>query len=153
MPTYADFEVQLKGTRKKRSRRFLLLADASFSELQAAIDAACGWSGDRGGLFRGGAFGAGEIDPASPLLEVFDSPATRSCVYVYDPEDAWWEHQVRLRARKDLPQSFERRLINAKRPFPDEAAGDLVAFEGRLAKNGGKEDDLDVMTLRESFDD
>lgn len=152
MPTYADFEVQLKGTKKKRSRRFLLSAESSFQDLARAIDAACGWSGDRGGFFRGSALGAADIDIASPLLDVFDPPITRGCVYVYDPEDAWWEHQVRLRALKDLPQSFDRRLLSAKRPFPDEDQGNLIAFERRLAENAGKEDDLDIASLKESFD-
>lgn len=151
MPIYADLEVQLKGTSKKRSRRFLLAADVSFRELEAAIKEACGWTGGRGGFFRGSALGAANIDPDSPLLIIFDPPTTRRCVYVYDPDGAWWEHQVRLRAYKDLPQIFERRLVTAKRAFPDEAKGDLASFERALAE-GSVEEELDVGSLKEGFE-
>ncbi|MFO8014835.1 MAG: plasmid pRiA4b ORF-3 family protein [Phycisphaerae bacterium] len=150
MPTYFEFEASLIGVKPRAWRRFLLDADATFNDLHLAIQDACGWDDCHLHAFRekersrpaiatnaGPDFGPGSS--TVPLRSCFAKGGDR-CVYVYDFGDSWM-HRVRLKAVRDLPERFHRRLTGGKRAFPMEDSGSIPGYYACAAAAGAIDPD------------
>jgi hypothetical protein len=148
MPCYFEFEVWLERIRPRIWRRFLLQKEATFDDLHLAIQESAPWSnchlfefrlgGRRGEPIAGDDEGE-EAEPARhvPLDAVFAGKGDE-CMYLYDFGDGW-EHRVRLRAVRDLPEGFHRRLLAGARAFPPEDCGGVWGYQVCLAAVGACE--------------
>ncbi len=145
MPTYFEFEVSLIDVKPRIWRRFLLEADATFRDLHLAIQDACGWENYHLHAFRAKgrsrpaiATNAGpEFGPAGTTVPVTSYFAKRGdrCVYEYDFGDSWM-HRVHLKAVRDLPERFHRRLTGGERAFPMEDSGSIPGYYACAAAGG-----------------
>ena len=143
VPTYLQFRVELQHARPPIWRRFLIRPDASFAELHDAIQTACGWKHYHLYCFYATAIGpnpiAGVPDedyPGMPDAERVPIRThfgpSRRCLYLYDYGDGW-EHEVRLEGAQDLPEIFERKLLDGARSFPPEDCGGISGYEECIA--------------------
>jgi len=132
MPTYYEFEVSLEAIQPRIWRRFLLRADATFHDLHWTIQDAAPWENYHLFAFRAKkrshpalATNAGrDCGPraaAVPLATWFARAGDR-CLYEYDFGDGWMHH-VTLKAVRNLPERFYRRLLAGERAFPLEDSG------------------------------
>lgn len=162
MPRYFDLSVTLEGAEPPVWRRFLLAADATFADLHAAIQAACGWLDSH--LFEftslDGQTLAGPPDDegwrdepvpeagVTPVAGFFD--AHDRCRYVYDFGDDW-HHTVVREAVVERDDRFHRRLVDGARAFPPEDCGGIGGYERCLAVARGQAPEeawVDVEQLR-----
>jgi hypothetical protein len=83
------------------------------------------------------------------LKDLATSRNTDKCLYEYDFGDGW-EHEVKLRKRLTLPESFKRRLLDGRRAFPPEDCGGVWGYQ-RCVKilGGAAEADEEVEELKE----
>jgi len=143
LPTYLDLTVQLQHARPLIWRRFLIRPDATFADLHEAIQCACGWKNYHLYCFYAKAIGpnpiAGVPDedyPGMPDAECVPIRThfgpSRRCLYLYDFGDGW-EHEVRLEGAQELPEIFERKLLDGERAFPPEDCGGISGYEECVA--------------------
>ena len=141
MPAYFEFDVWLLEIEPRIWRRFQIDAEATFDDLQLAIQDCFDWDRDHMWMFHTvgrsrrdrrmlagpGAFELGYRDEEIPdasevrLRQYFKGP-TRTCRYVYDFGDNW-VHAVKLRPRVDSAERFQRRLVAGSRAAPKEDCG------------------------------
>jgi hypothetical protein len=160
VPSYLEFMVELQHVRPAIWRRFLIRPDATFSQLHAAIQAACGWKNTHLHCFYAKAIGPNPIagvpdenypgmpDAKRVPLDTYFGPHRR-CLYLYDFGDGW-EHEVSLEATQELPEVFERRLLDGKRAFPPEDCGGISGYEECVAliRNGKPTDSVQRADLK-----
>lgn len=153
MGEYFRFEVQLVGAKPPVFRRFLLTTNASFADLHACIQTACGWEDAHLYCFRESArgpsiagipddSGMGPSDPNAkkvPLTKWFALTGKKSCVYEYDFGDGWL-HDVTLETVEQHDGSWKRRLLDGARAFPPEDCGGLGGYEDCVATAGSDDD-------------
>jgi len=158
MSTYYEFEVSLTDIKPRIWRRFLLDADATFRDLHLAIQNAGPWENYHLFAFhkkkrsrRAIATNAGhDFGPDArkvPLKTYFSRRGDR-CIYLYDFGDSW-THDVRLKAARDLPERFHRRLLDGKRAFPMEDSGSIAGYYACAAAAGAV--DAETLGLPEKF--
>ena len=142
MPDHFDFQVSLRDVARRIWRRFLIRSDATFADLHAAIQDACGWERCHLFEFRKGKIGAvlagtpdedgfEETGPDAedvPLASFFSPRGPKSCLYLYDFGDGW-VHDVELKGIVTSPEAFERRLLDGARAFPPEDSGGVGGYE------------------------
>ena len=151
MPEYFEFEVSLCDIRPRIWRRFLIHRGATFMDLHEAIQEACGWGNCHLFVFRSPGRESiagipdnefGEPDPDAQkvsLSSFFIEEGWKQCVYEYDFGDSW-EHKVVLRRTVELPEKFERRLLDGRRAFPCEDCGGITGYQECVSiANGGKD--------------
>lgn len=150
MPRYYDLTVTLEGAEPPVWRGFLLAADATFADLHAAIQTACGWQDSHlykftsldGQALAGPPDDAGWRDEpvpeagATPIAGFFDTH--EHCRYVYDFGDDW-EHRVQRQAVVERDERFHRRLVGGARAFPPEDCGGIGGYEQCVAVARGQE--------------
>lgn len=162
MPRYLDLSVTLEEAEPPVWRRFLLVADATFADLHAAIQAACGWldyhlfefTSPDGQTLAGSPDDEGWRDEpvpeagATPVAAYFD--AHDRCRYAYDFGDDW-HHTVVREAVVELDERFHRRLVDGARAFPPEDCGGIGGYEQCVAVARGQAPEeawVDVEHLR-----
>ena len=164
MPDYYEFEVSLLRITPRIWRRFLIRKTATFQDLHIAIQEACGWWNSHLFAFRGVGHKGEEIagipdaDPAEPgpdarkikLAAFFEKADADRCLYEYDFGDGW-EHEVKLRKRLTLPESFKRRLQDGRRAFPPEDCGGVWGYERcvKILSGAAKGADEEAEELKE----
>lgn len=146
MPVYYDFKVKLLQTDLKIWRRFLLRSDATFEDLNDAIQESFGWmSCHLWNFTRKGRRGAviadiGEEDPfeegAGPVASEVSLASffqkNQRCLYTYDFGDGW-EHEVFCHKRRvEVDEVFWRRLLGGAHACPPENCGGVWGFEELL---------------------
>lgn len=84
------------------------------------------------------------------LAAFFEGSGADKCRYEYDFGDDW-QHEVKLRKRVSLPESFKRRLLDGRRAFPREDCGGIWGYErcvavlrGNIAEDDGDAEELKV---------
>lgn len=106
-----------------------------------------------------------EPDAARVALTSHFGQEGQHCRYEYDFGDSWI-HGVLLIGIVELPDRFERRLLDGARAFPPEDCGGLPGYEdcARVARGGADPEELAgwlgdwdpdrfaLITLRRSFD-
>ncbi len=137
MHTYYEFEVSLQEAEPRVWRRFLLRADLTFYDLHKAIQDACGWLNYH--LFAFQQKPRGETIAKTPNYNGVDVKAQadarrvnlsawfdkkKTCLYIYDFGDNW-VHKVMRVAKVELPQQFDRALLDGQRAFPPEDCGGM----------------------------
>jgi hypothetical protein len=160
MPVYYEVDVTLRHIKPKIWRRFHLRPEATFDDLNAAIQFCGPWDGSHMWQFSGwgrdgeilahvpGVEGFDEIQPVSRADELRLADILRSkgdrCLYEYDFGDGW-EHEVKLRRIIEIDETFTRRLVAGERNFPQEDCGgvhghymNLLAL-GRIEYDGPEE--------------
>jgi hypothetical protein len=164
MPDYYEFEVSLRNVKPRIWRRFLIRKTATFHDLHMSIQEACGWWNSH--LFEFRAWGpenegiAGipddEKDEPAPdakkvkLAAFYDESDADRCLYEYDFGDSW-EHEVKLRKRVTLPESFKRRLLDGRRAFPPEDCGGVWGYQRcvKILDGSAAEAEEEVVELKE----
>ncbi len=136
-----EFEVSLRGIKPRIWRRFLLVDDGKFGDLQRAIKDSFGWSGGHLWEFRASPRGrvlAGWLgpDPFDPMDEPPDADDVdlagyfvnfRQCLYEYDFGDGWL-HEVKRNRRVSLEERCCRRLLAGRRACPPEDCGGAAGY-------------------------
>jgi len=158
MPTYYEFEASLTDIQPRIWRRFLLDADATFRDLHLAIQDAGPWGNYHLFAFRKKARSRQAIatnagrdfgpDARKVPLKPYFTRRRDQCIYEYDFGDSWM-HRVRLKAVRDLPERFHRRLLDGKRAFPMEDSGSIPGYYACAAAAGAV--DAEALDLPEEF--
>jgi hypothetical protein len=154
MPKYYDLEVSLIGIEPRIWRRFLLAEDSTFADLHEAIQDSFGWESDHLYEFRdkkgrqtiacADFDGAGDEDTPTvdevTLASLFTRKGTK-CQYVYDFGDNW-QHAVELKGLVELPDKFERQLLDGARACPPEDCGGIWGYERSCQVAAMSDDDI-----------
>jgi hypothetical protein len=151
--TWLELDITLRDVKPAPWRRIQMPVDATFYELHAAIQDACGWEDDHlfrftdrddralAGLGEDIIEGTREPDPTiTPVSRHF--PRRRVCLYLYDFGD-WWEHDVRLVRTFSREARSGRRLVDGELAFPPEDCGGVWGYGHCLliARGGGDGED------------
>jgi hypothetical protein len=146
MPIYHELEASVLFTEPRIWRRFLIRASGNFADLHHALQDAFGWTnshlfefrapdGERlAGLPDMDVFADEPATPdaaATPLRSFFEAEPPRECEYIYDFGDDW-RHRVKLVARHEEEEAFERRLLDGDRSGPPEDCGGIEGYERML---------------------
>jgi hypothetical protein len=141
-------------------RSFLLKKEATFQNLHAAIQDACGWQDyhiyafreDRGGPAIAGIpddeYDSPDPDAEKVKVSSYFSEPGQSCLYLYDFGDDWW-HEVKLIDVVSLKDKFVRMLTGGERAFPPEDCGGIWGYEVCVAIQKGEKVELVAKELRQ----
>ena len=155
MPSYFEFRVFIQGIEPEVWRQFLLAQTASFEALHEAIQDSFGWDGEHLFEFRDkdgkqsiarADFDDPEADEEVPTvgkkkLSSFFTKHGQKCLYVYDFGDNW-EHAVEFLGVTELPDKFNRRLLDGARACPMEDCGGVMGYDECVEVAGlSKEED------------
>jgi hypothetical protein len=176
MIKYYQFEVALAAVNPKIFRVFNLPADASFFDLHAAIQLACGWANYHAYAFENedeealAKPSSSEFDDADEddipddvalkLSSYFqDGRKLKKCFYLYDLSDRWL-HSVTLQHVFTDERIFKREFLDGARAFPPENCGGIRGYEElrTLQKTGKIPDSIDwddaanIIELLEEWD-
>jgi len=155
MPRYLEFRVSLNDIEPEIWRRFMLLENATFEHLHECIQDAFGWEECHLFEFRDkkgrNAIAHAEEDdtfldedvPAVDeltLASFFTKKGTK-CQYVYDMGDSW-EHAVEFLGAVELPDNFQRRLLDGARACPLEDSGGVWGYQNCVEVASMSEEDI-----------